>query len=137
MSISLNNHEERIKNAELELPKIQSRIDNLVASGKDWMIINLSTSKRSETIPSNFASCKMAVLSCSIDARTNEDLSYTIDINNNGSSQILLNSFLSVSSSSPRSHIVSKSSTSISFNGAYGNSSRYLRRFSISILLYK
>ena len=137
MAISLNDHEQRIKNAELELPKISSRIDNLVGSGKDWMIINLSTSTKSASIPSKFASCKMAVISCSISARTKEGNPYDIVISNNGSSQMTLNGYIGTSSSVPKSHIISKSSTSISFNGAYGNYSTNLIRLSISILLYK
>lgn len=60
MSISLNDHERRIKDFEGKIVEIGNRIDNLIANGKDWAMITTSTGsisgrKINYTIPEKYA----------------------------------------------------------------------------------
>lgn len=60
MSISLNDHERRIKDFEGKIPDIENRIDNLVSTAKDWAIVTTSTGSVSGrrvtyTIPEKYA----------------------------------------------------------------------------------
>lgn len=60
MSISLNDHERRIKDFEGKIVEIGDRIDNVVASAKDWVLHTTSTGRLSGrtviySIPTNLA----------------------------------------------------------------------------------
>lgn len=60
MSISLDDHERRIKDFEGKIVEIGDRIDNVVASAKDWVLHTTSTGRLSGrtviySIPTNLA----------------------------------------------------------------------------------
>ena len=138
MSISLNNHEERIKNAELELPKIQSRIDNLVASGKDYAVYTVKGGSNT-TVDSKWSSCKMCLISCSISAK----IDYSTD---SGGSDV---SSISVSSSTSRinaygtatkgrpTFYINKNGTTLSISISNNNYRIDTYRATATVLLYK
>lgn len=75
MSISLNDHERRIKDFEGKIVEIGDRIDNVVASAKDWDVITTSTgsvSGRRVTyqIPEKYANGYDFVVVSGVDFRT-------------------------------------------------------------------
>lgn len=140
MSISLNNHEERIKNAELELPKIQSRIDNLVASGKDYAIYTV-TGRSNTTVDSKWSSCKMCLISCSMSAK----ISYSTDSGGSDVSTIDVSSSTSRINAYPYStasqgrptFYINKNGTTLSISISNNEYDINTYRTTATVLLYK
>lgn len=63
MSISLDDHERRIKDFEGKIVEIGDRIDNVIANAKDWAIVTLTfNNSYSCSIPSQYTDYKFAVI---------------------------------------------------------------------------
>ena len=137
MSISLNNHEERIKNAELELPKIQSRIDNLVASGKDYAVYTVK-GESNTTVDSKWSSCNMCLISCSISAETYYNSDGVIDRANINisSSTSRINAYGTATKRSPTFYI-NKNGTTLSISISNGDYHINTYKATATVLLYK
>ena len=137
MAISLNNHEERIKNAELELPKIQSRIDNLVASGKDYAVYTVK-GESNTTVDSKWSSCNMCLISCSITAETYYNNDGVIDRANIdiSSSTSRINAYGTATKGRPTFYI-NKNGTKLSISISNGDYHIDIYRATATVLLYK
>ena len=137
MSISLNNHEERIKNAELELPKIQSRIDNLVASGKDYAVYTVK-GESNTTVDSKWSSCNMCLISCLISAETYYNSDGVIDRANINisSSTSRINAYGTATKRSPTFYI-NKNGTTLSISISNGDYHINTYKATATVLLYK
>lgn len=129
MSISLNDHENRIKAVELQLPDIENRIANIISTAKKYTIltvkISVPNSSGSVSIPSEYANSKIALLSCNVDGtkyghNSGGSVKYRISclISNNNTSSINL----SDCSSDGGSFYINKNATTLTFgmtNGFY------------------
>ena len=64
MSISLNDHDRRIKDIEGKIVNMDNRLNNIIATAKSWEIISLTSSPMSKlwSYPSKFQSYKFALL---------------------------------------------------------------------------